>query len=359
MKHDTCGRRSDDRVIRWPHVALSKQHIVPPSVPVRGSRRPSHPRAARARHRCRRGRVDGQSPRGTRRRHVDLRQPAAQAAARRNTASSRRTEWLDHLRLSSVRFNDGGSGSFVSPNGLVLTNHHVAAGQLQKLSTREARPAEDRLLRPDARPGTEEPRPRAERADVDGERHRARARGGEAGAERSAGARRAPGRDRPASRKRASTRPGSARTSSRSTPGASTGCIATRSTRTSGWCSRRSSRRRSSAATPTTSRTRATTSTWRSFRVYENGRPIQSSALPEMVGEGRAPKATWSSSSGHPGSTDRLKTLAQLEFLRDVLYPISLATIERRLARAARPTPRAAPSRRARPPTSSSASRTR
>jgi hypothetical protein len=43
--------------------------------------------------------------------------------------------WLDHVRLSSVRFNDGGSGSFISPNGLVLTNHHVARGQLQKLST--------------------------------------------------------------------------------------------------------------------------------------------------------------------------------------------------------------------------------
>jgi hypothetical protein len=44
------------------------------------------------------------------------------------------TQWLDHIRLSSVRFNDGGSGSFVSPS-LVITNHHVAFGQLQKVST--------------------------------------------------------------------------------------------------------------------------------------------------------------------------------------------------------------------------------
>ena len=46
-------------------------------------------------------------------------------------------EWLDHLRLSSVRLNDGGSGSFVSPDGLLLTNHHVARVQLQKNSTAE------------------------------------------------------------------------------------------------------------------------------------------------------------------------------------------------------------------------------
>lgn len=55
-------------------------------------------------------------------------------------------EWLEHLRLSSVRFNDGGSGSFVSPQGLVLTNHHVGLGQLQKLSTPEKNYARDGFL---------------------------------------------------------------------------------------------------------------------------------------------------------------------------------------------------------------------
>jgi Peptidase S46 len=43
--------------------------------------------------------------------------------------------WLDHARLSSVRFNNGGSGSFVSPNGLAFTNHHVGAECIQELST--------------------------------------------------------------------------------------------------------------------------------------------------------------------------------------------------------------------------------
>jgi hypothetical protein len=46
-------------------------------------------------------------------------------------------EWLEHLRLSSVRMNVGGSGSFVSSKGLVLTNHHVGVGTLQKISTPE------------------------------------------------------------------------------------------------------------------------------------------------------------------------------------------------------------------------------
>src|SRR5215216_2921890 len=45
--------------------------------------------------------------------------------------------WLKKVQLASVRFNNGGSGSFVSPDGLVLTNHHVASDTLQKISTPE------------------------------------------------------------------------------------------------------------------------------------------------------------------------------------------------------------------------------
>ena len=45
--------------------------------------------------------------------------------------------WLRKVQLASVRFNNGGSGSFISPDGLVLTNHHIASDTLAKLSTPE------------------------------------------------------------------------------------------------------------------------------------------------------------------------------------------------------------------------------
>ncbi|MBI1788811.1 MAG: S46 family peptidase [Acidobacteria bacterium] len=43
--------------------------------------------------------------------------------------------FLEHIQLSSVRFNSGGSGSFVSPRGLLFTNHHVGRDCIQKLSS--------------------------------------------------------------------------------------------------------------------------------------------------------------------------------------------------------------------------------
>ncbi len=46
-------------------------------------------------------------------------------------------EWLKKVQLASVRFNNGGSGSFVSPNGLVLTNYHIVEDIVGEVSTPE------------------------------------------------------------------------------------------------------------------------------------------------------------------------------------------------------------------------------
>jgi Peptidase S46 len=45
--------------------------------------------------------------------------------------------WLKKVQLASVRFNNGGSGSFVSPNGLVLTNYHIVEEIVNQVSTPE------------------------------------------------------------------------------------------------------------------------------------------------------------------------------------------------------------------------------
>lgn len=46
-------------------------------------------------------------------------------------------EWLEKVQMASVRFNNGGSGSFVSPNGLVLTNYHIVEDIVGEVSTAE------------------------------------------------------------------------------------------------------------------------------------------------------------------------------------------------------------------------------
>src|SRR5579871_2721771 len=46
-------------------------------------------------------------------------------------------DFLRHLERASVRFNNGGSGSFISPQGLLFTNHHVGQDCIEKLSTAE------------------------------------------------------------------------------------------------------------------------------------------------------------------------------------------------------------------------------
>lgn len=62
--------------------------------------------------------------------------PVEQLDAKYGFAPS--SAWLDHVQQSALRFNTGGSASFVSDQGLVLTNHHVGSGIIENLSTPEA-----------------------------------------------------------------------------------------------------------------------------------------------------------------------------------------------------------------------------
>ena len=51
--------------------------------------------------------------------------------------------WLERVMKATVRFNNGGSGAFVSSTGLVMTNHHVGFDCIQKISTNETNYVED------------------------------------------------------------------------------------------------------------------------------------------------------------------------------------------------------------------------
>ena len=74
--------------------------------------------------------------------------------------------WLEHLQKSSVRFNSGGSGSFVSADGLLISNHHVGADALQKLSTQEKNYVRDGFYARTPGGGNQMPRPRTQRPSI-------------------------------------------------------------------------------------------------------------------------------------------------------------------------------------------------
>lgn len=238
-------------------------------------------------------------------------------------------EWLDHLRLSSVRFNDGGSGSFVSATGLVLTNHHVALGQLQKVSSPQKDYVADGFL---ARTPEEElPCPDLELNVL-------------------------VSMENVTDRVLAAVKPGMSEKEANDARKAAIAAIEKESMEKTGL--------RSDVVTlyhggeywlyrykkytdvrlvfapeqqiafyggdPDNFTYPRYDLDMALFRVYEDGKPVKPQHYLKWNPEG-AKEGELVFVSGHPGSTNRLYTLAQLETLRDLTYPMRLAGIERRL----------------------------
>ena len=72
-------------------------------------------------------------------------------------------EWLDRVRLATTRIEGGCTGSFVSPDGLILTNHHCVRRCLSQISSAERDAEQDGFL---AREHSEEARCEAEQISV-------------------------------------------------------------------------------------------------------------------------------------------------------------------------------------------------
>lgn len=253
--------------------------------------------------------------------------PVAQLRERYGFTPTR--EWLDHIRLSSVRFSDGGSGAFVSPNGLVLTNHHVALPQLQKLSTPERNYVRDGFY---ARTLREEVRCPDLALDVLVHMQEVTA------------------------RVHAAVRPGMSEREAFEARRAEIARIERESREATGLHSEVVALYH--GATYWLYRYKRYTDVRlvfapeqqiaffggdpdnftyprycldiALFRVYENGRPLRSEHYLKWNAQG-AGDGELVFVSGHPGRTSRLLTVAQLETLRDITYPRTIATLRHRL----------------------------
>ncbi len=238
--------------------------------------------------------------------------------------------WLDHVRLSSVRMNDGGSASFVSAHGLLLTNHHVARGQLQKNSTSEHDYIRDGFYA--ATPDQEMKSPDAEvNILVSMENVTDRVAAAIAGAntpEAQFAARRA----------------AIARIERESLQ--STGLRSDVESLYQGgeyWLYRYKKytdvrlvfapeqQAAFYGGDPDNFTYPRYDLDMAVFRVYENGKPIDSANYLKWNPKGAA-DGELVFVSGHPGSTERLDTVAQLEAIRDLTEPYNLKVLKRRIA---------------------------
>jgi hypothetical protein len=238
--------------------------------------------------------------------------------------------WLEHIRLASVRVGDGGSGSFVSPNGLVLTNHHVALGQLQKVSTPQKNYVADGFYAVTA--AEELPCPDLELNVLIS-------------------------MENVSAKVMAAAKPGMDAVKVNDAKKAAIAAIERQSLKKTGlrsdvvslyqggeyWLYRYKKYTEVKlvfapeqqaafyGGDPDNFTFPRHDLDMALFRAYEKGKPLQVSHYLKWSVNG-ATEGELVFVSGHPGSTDRLETLAQIQFQRDYLYPLRLKLMKRMLA---------------------------
>lgn len=239
------------------------------------------------------------------------------------------TEWLQHVQLASIRFG-GASGSFVSPDGLVLTNHHVGQGAIQNLSTKDRD-----LMRTGfyARTRAEELKAPGMELSVPQEIEDVTAK--VLGAERPemTAVQAAAARDKVIS---ALEKESTEKTGLRSTIVNLYSGSMYHLYRYKVYTDVRLVFAPESiiaffGGDPDNFTYPRFDFDISLFRIYENDKPVNSKHFLKW-NTGGLKENELVFASGHPGSTGRLLTLAQMEFLRDVSYPYTIANYERRRA---------------------------
>jgi hypothetical protein len=237
-------------------------------------------------------------------------------------------EWLDHLRLASVRFPEG-SGSFVSPNGLVLTNHHVALDELQKISTPQKNYVAEGFY---ARTRSEEVKAADAELNVlmSTEDVTARVVGAAAKATSAQGALEARKAEIARIEKESVDRTGLRSDIVPLYQGAQYWLYRYKKYTDVRLVFAPEQQMAFFGGDPDNFTYPRHDLDFALFRVYENDAPIRSEHFLKWNAKGAADNELVFV-TGHPGSTDRDDTVAELETERDVVYPASLQVVKRRL----------------------------